>query len=56
VTCPACDALIDAADEPVCAACRARGLVQESAVVWRRDWDALAVGFVVGLLVGLAWR
>ena len=27
-------------------------------IQWKRDWDALFVGFVVGVLVGviLAWR
>ena len=59
MTCRACDALIEASDDPVCAACRraeARALVEQSSLVWRRDWDALAVGFVVGFLVGWVWR
>lgn len=29
-------------------------LLEESAVRWRRDWDAIALGFVLGVLTALA--
>ena len=32
----------------------ARHLLEESAIHWRRDFDALLVGFVLGVLVTLA--
>ena len=31
-----------------------RELLEESAVHWRRDWDALMLGFVLGVLATLA--
>lgn len=34
----------------------ARRLLEESSIQWRRDWDALLVGFVVGFLVCWAIR
>lgn len=31
-------------------------LLEASAVHWKRDWDAVALGFVLGVLVTLAAR
>jgi hypothetical protein len=31
-----------------------RELLESSAIHWRRDWDALAAGFVLGVLFTLA--
>lgn len=33
-----------------------RQLLEEAAVHWRRDWDAVALGFVLGVLATLASR
>ena len=33
----------------------ARELLEDSAIHWRRDFDAVLVGFVIGVLVTLAW-
>ena len=34
----------------------ARQLLEEASIVWRRDWDAVLVGFIVGALVtGVLW-
>lgn len=32
---------------------RARQLLESSRVVWARDFDAVAIGFVFGLLIGV---
>ena len=39
----------------------ARKLLEESAIIWKRDFDALLVGFAMGVLVAVAilgalWR
>jgi hypothetical protein len=34
----------------------ARRLLEDSAIHWRRDWDALAIGFVLGVLATLAMQ
>lgn len=39
----------------------ARKLLEESGIQWSRDWDALLVGFSMGVLVavailGVLWR
>lgn len=32
-----------------------REVIEDAQIKWSRDWDALLVGFVVGVLVTLAW-
>lgn len=32
----------------------AQAFLEESQVHWRRDWDAVALGFVIGVLTTLA--
>ena len=34
----------------------ARQLLEESAIYWRRDWDALFAGFILGVLCTLAMQ
>lgn len=33
---------------------QARELLEASAIHWRRDWDALVLGFILGLVTALA--
>ena len=30
-------------------------LLESARIDWRRDWDAVAIGLVVGFLMGLLW-
>lgn len=30
-------------------------LNEEAGIIWRRDWDGLILGFVLGVLATLAW-
>lgn len=30
-------------------------VLEDAQIQWRRDYDAVLVGFVLGVLVGLAW-
>ena len=34
----------------------ARQVLEENAIHWRRDWDAVALGFILGVLATLAAR